>query len=146
MVNGKRMKKKKTDCRRGTSQPVWNQALTFTIPSAKLHSCTLEAMTKFDSFALHCLFIQQFAIHPMQIAVVDHGSERGGKSALLGCVTLGPEGNPSTAERQHWQDMAHNVRKSIAMWHYLKWMALLDNHRRPHPIQHLYIFINDKLF
>lgn len=54
------------------------------------------------------------------MAVVDHGSERGGKSAQLGCVSLGPDENPSSPERQHWQDMAHNVRKSIAMWHYLQ--------------------------
>jgi hypothetical protein len=42
MVNGKRLKKKKTECRKGTCHPVWNQALTFTLPSTKLHSCTLE--------------------------------------------------------------------------------------------------------
>ncbi|XP_057366847.1 synaptotagmin-3-like isoform X1 [Daphnia carinata] len=95
MVNGKRLKKKKTECRKGTCHPVWNQALTFTLPSTKLHSCTLE------------------------ISVVDHGSERGGKSAQLGCLALGPDQNPTSPERQHWQDMAHNVRKSIAMWHFL---------------------------
>ncbi|XP_045031043.1 synaptotagmin-3 isoform X2 [Daphnia magna] len=95
MVNGKRLKKKKTECRKGTCHPVWNQALTFTLPSTKLHSCTLE------------------------ISVVDQGSERGGKSAQLGCLALGPDQNPASPERQHWQDMAHNVRKSIAMWHFL---------------------------
>lgn len=42
MVNGKRLKKKKTECRKGTCNPVWNQALTFTVPSPKLLSCTLE--------------------------------------------------------------------------------------------------------
>ncbi|XP_046654246.1 synaptotagmin-6-like isoform X2 [Daphnia pulicaria] len=95
MVNGKRLKKKKTECRKGTCHPVWNQALTFTLPSTKLHSCTLE------------------------ISVVDHGSERGGKSTQLGCLALGPDQNAASPERQHWQDMAHNVRKSIAMWHFL---------------------------
>nr|CAH0111553.1 unnamed protein product [Daphnia galeata] len=95
MVNGKRLKKKKTECRKGSCHPVWNQALTFTLPSTKLHSCTLE------------------------ISVVDHGSERGGKSAQLGCLALGPDQNAASPERQHWQDMAHNVRKSIAMWHFL---------------------------
>jgi C2 domain len=43
MINGKRIKKKKTEVRKGTGNPIWNQALTFTVPSPKLHSCTLEA-------------------------------------------------------------------------------------------------------
>lgn len=93
MVNDKRVKKKKTESRKATVNPVWNQALTFTVPSPKLHSCTLE------------------------ISVVDQNCDRGGKSAQLGCVVVGP--SQSQAERQHWQDMAHNVRKSIAMWHFL---------------------------
>jgi len=93
MVNGKRVKKKKTESRKATTNPVWNQALTFTVPSPKLHSCTLE------------------------ILVVDHNCDRGGRSAQLGCVIVGPGQNQ--AERQHWQDMAHNVRKSIALWHFL---------------------------
>lgn len=93
MVNDKRVKKKKTESRKATVNPVWNQALTFTVPSPKLHSCTLE------------------------ISVVDQNCDRGGKSTQLGCVVVGPGQNQ--AERQHWQDMAHNVRKSIAMWHFL---------------------------
>lgn len=94
MINGKRIKKKKTEVRKGTENPVWNQAVAFTVPASKLHGCSLE------------------------ILIVDHCSDRGGKAAALGCVVLGPDQNQT--ERQHWQDMAHNVRKSIAMWHTLR--------------------------
>jgi synaptotagmin-1 len=118
MVNGKRLKKKKTECRKGSCHPVWNQALTFTLPSTKLHSCTLEV--NFFFFNIFGDFLKNFKFFiSIKISVVDHGSERGGKSAQLGCLALGPDQNAASPERQHWQDMAHNVRKSIAMWHFL---------------------------
>ena len=50
---------------------------------------------------------------------MDHGTDRG-KNVLLGCITLGPEEDAASPQRQHWQDMAHNLRKSVAMWHFLQ--------------------------
>ena len=60
-----------------------------------------------------------FVVVCQQISVVDHSSDKNGKNGQLGQLALGPDQNPTSQERQHWQDMAHNVRKSIAMWHFL---------------------------
>ena len=62
MVNGKRVKKKKTESRKATTNPVWNQALTFTVPSPKLHSCTLEVSSQLCvSIIVHYLLYLHYA-------------------------------------------------------------------------------------
>ena len=57
MINDKRVKKKKTESRKTTVNPVWNQALTFTVPSPKLHSCTLEVSATYIIIWLYCMLL-----------------------------------------------------------------------------------------
>jgi Ca2+-dependent lipid-binding protein len=42
LSGGKRVKKKKTAARKGTSNPVWNEALTFNVASSSLSNAAVE--------------------------------------------------------------------------------------------------------
>ncbi|CAG7717906.1 unnamed protein product [Allacma fusca] len=90
---GKRLKKKKTSARKHTNNPVWNEAVSFSIPSGQLSTAAVE------------------------ICVLDQSNDLMGTSALVGSCIVGPR--ETGTELSHWQDMTHNFRKSIAMWHVL---------------------------
>ncbi|XP_013784990.1 synaptotagmin-6-like [Limulus polyphemus] len=85
----KRMKKKKTT-KKGSRNPVWNEALSFDILEEDLKQCNLM----------------------VNVAKGHHGN-----SLHLGACSLGE--NESGKGMSHWEDMLHNPRKSIAMWHNL---------------------------
>lgn len=42
LVNGKRVKKKKTASRKGSCNPVWNEALTFSLSASNLPNAAIE--------------------------------------------------------------------------------------------------------
>lgn len=42
IVNGKRAKKKKTAARKGSCNPVWNEALTFSLSASNLSNAAIE--------------------------------------------------------------------------------------------------------
>ena len=42
LSGGKRVKKKKTAVRKGTCNPVWNEALTFNVASSNLSNSAIE--------------------------------------------------------------------------------------------------------
>ena len=42
LIGGKRVKKKKTATRKGTCNPVWNEALTFNVASSNLSHTVVE--------------------------------------------------------------------------------------------------------
>ncbi|XP_055905905.1 synaptotagmin-7 isoform X1 [Eupeodes corollae] len=90
--NGKRVKKKKTSNGKSDdpSNPIWNEAFTFNLPSSGMQSAALE------------------------IYVVTTG----GEANAIGSCGIGPQENGPG--RQHWHDMIHNARKPTAMWHYLR--------------------------
>ncbi|RZF44926.1 hypothetical protein LSTR_LSTR013116 [Laodelphax striatellus] len=93
VIGGKRVKKKKTAARKSCTNPVWNEALVFNVPSHSIpHSC-IEV----------CLMDQ-----------ADMVSNKG----LLGTCVIGPheEGPP----QDHWHDMTQSPRKAVAMWHSLR--------------------------
>lgn len=46
LVNGKRVKKKKTN-RKEINNPVWNEALSFSLPSANLQEASIEVYLTF---------------------------------------------------------------------------------------------------
>jgi len=72
---------------------MWNEAFTFSIPSANLNNCSLE------------------------ISVLDQSNDLMGSHALIGACMIGPHQNGS--ELTHWQEMTHNLRQTITMWHVL---------------------------
>ncbi|XP_069679365.1 synaptotagmin-5 [Periplaneta americana] len=91
---GKRVKKKKTAGRKGTCNPVWNEALTFNVTSSNLSHSALE------------------------VCVMDQGNDLIGNNPLLGCCVIGPD--EEGPERDHWCDMTESPRKAVAMWHTLR--------------------------
>ncbi|CAH1159704.1 unnamed protein product [Phaedon cochleariae] len=91
LVNGKRAKKKKTATRKGSVNPVWNEALTFTLSANNLSNAAIEVL------------------------VYDQGNELIVNNSLIGTCTIGPKENGP--EKDHWVDMSQNTRKAIACWH-----------------------------
>lgn len=91
IIDGKRLKKKKTLVKKRTLDPVWNEAYMFKVPFEKIKDTKIV------------------------LAVMDH--DRLGKSDLIGQVVVG--GSESGAELRHWSDMLSSPRRPIAQWHVL---------------------------
>ncbi|CAG5010142.1 unnamed protein product [Parnassius apollo] len=89
LVNGKRVKKKKTN-RKEINNPVWNEALSFSLPSTNLQEASIE------------------------VCVVTGG----GSGLVVGWCCVGAA--EPAAEGRHWAQMAHETRKAVAMWHTLR--------------------------
>ena len=94
--DNKPIKKKKTSVCKACSNPVWNEALVFNVPTASLEHVSLE------------------------IAVADH--DLLGHSESLGVTVLGK--CQSGVGGVHWKEMTSNVRKAVAKWHTLHWDCL----------------------
>ncbi|CAH1111363.1 unnamed protein product [Psylliodes chrysocephalus] len=91
IVNGKRTKKKKTAVKKGSSSPVWNEALTFTLSANNIANAAIE------------------------ISIFDQGTDIIVNNILIGICTIGPK--ESGPEKDHWIDMTQSPRKAIACWH-----------------------------
>ncbi|KAI4463433.1 synaptotagmin [Holotrichia oblita] len=94
VVNGKRVKKKKSAARKGTINPVWNEALTFSLSSCNLNNAAIE------------------------VCIMDQGNDLIGTNPLIGGCLIGPK--ESGAEKDHWIDMTQSPRKAVACWHTLR--------------------------
>ncbi|XP_056014281.1 synaptotagmin-1-like isoform X3 [Ostrea edulis] len=92
MLNGKRVKKKKTTIKKCTLNPYYNESFTFEVPFEQIQKVQLY------------------------ITVVDY--DRIGTSEPIGRVILGC--NSSGTELRHWSDMLANPRRPIAQWHTLQ--------------------------
>lgn len=92
MMNGKRLKKKKTSIKKCTLNPYYNESFTFEVPFEQIQKVTLV------------------------ITVVDY--DRIGTSEPIGKVVLGC--NVNGTELRHWMDMLASPRRPIAQWHSLK--------------------------
>ncbi|XP_022238782.1 synaptotagmin-5-like isoform X1 [Limulus polyphemus] len=84
----RKTKKKKTATKRKSNNPVWNEALSFDMPEDGLKHCRLSVNV------MNC-----------------HHSNM----PLIGSCVIGMDEHGRGAT--HWQDMFHNPRKTIAMWH-----------------------------
>lgn len=93
MLNGKRIKKKKTTIKKCTLNPYYNESFSFEIPFEQIQNKVM-----------------------MHVIVVDY--DRIGTSEEIGRVTLGC--NATGAELRHWSDMLANPRRPIAQWHTLQ--------------------------
>lgn len=91
LVEGLKVKRKKTTVIKGNLNPVWNEALPFNVPAETLPKVTLEC----------CLVDND---------IIGHGE-------LIGKCVIGPDRQGS--ESNHWFEMIHNQRKTSAMWHAL---------------------------
>jgi len=92
MMNGKRIKKKKTSIKKCTLNPYYNESFTFEVPFEQIQKVQLV------------------------ITVVDY--DRIGTSEPIGKVVLGC--NATGTELRHWMDMLASPRRPIAQWHTLK--------------------------
>jgi synaptotagmin-1 len=92
MMNGKRIKKKKTSIKKCTLNPYYNESFTFEVPFEQIQKVILV------------------------ITVVDY--DRIGTSEPIGKVVLGC--NVNGTELRHWMDMLASPRRPIAQWHSLK--------------------------
>lgn len=94
----RRVKKKKTAVRRATTNPVWNEAMSFNISASSLASSAIE------------------------ICVLDSSSELIGGNAIVGSCIIGPATGADSGNnqgREHWLQMTQSPRKQIAEWHTL---------------------------
>ncbi|KAJ8949692.1 hypothetical protein NQ314_008155, partial [Rhamnusium bicolor] len=91
LINGKRVKKKKTASKKGSCNPVWNEALTFGLSSNNLANAAVE------------------------ITIFDQGNDLIGNNPLVGTCIIGPK--ETGPEKDHWIDMTQSPRKAIACWH-----------------------------
>ena len=88
---GKRIKKKKTSTKRNTLNPIWNEALVFSLSKDLLECIEIELVVYNDNLL--------------------------GQNDALGKVLIGPD---STGEEKvHWKDMI-NGRDATARYHLLK--------------------------
>jgi len=92
MMNGKRLKKKKTSIKKCTLNPYYNESFTFEVPFEQIQKVQLA------------------------VTVVDY--DRIGTSEPIGKVILGC--NATGTELRHWSDMLASPRRPIAQWHSLK--------------------------
>ncbi|CAG0898330.1 unnamed protein product [Darwinula stevensoni] len=92
MMNGKRLKKKKTSIKKCTLNPYYNESFTFEVPFEQIQKVNLV------------------------VTVVDY--DRIGTSEPIGKIVLGC--NATGTELRHWSDMLASPRRPIAQWHTLK--------------------------
>ncbi|PAA55965.1 hypothetical protein BOX15_Mlig031935g3 [Macrostomum lignano] len=94
MLNGKRIKKKKTTIKKCTLNPYYNESFSFEVPFEQIQKVSLI------------------------VTVVDY--DRIGTSEPIGRIVLGC--TATGAELRHWSDMLANPRRPIAQWHTLQEM------------------------
>ena len=88
--NEKRIKKKKTASIRNSGNPVWNEALVFSISKKMLKQISLDITVYNDNVI--------------------------GNKEILGKVVIGPDSSHDA--RAHWNDMIHS-KNAMARWHKL---------------------------
>ncbi|XP_013416638.1 synaptotagmin-12 [Lingula anatina] len=91
LQNGKKMKKKKTTVKKDEKNPIFNEAMIFSVPSSTLPTVQLR------------------------ITVAEQMPE--GKVSSIGHIIVGA--NTTGTELSHWNQMMTSLRKPIAMWHSL---------------------------
>ncbi|BFZ09570.1 hypothetical protein BsWGS_12609 [Bradybaena similaris] len=92
LQNGKKISKKKTSVKKGEKNPIFNEAMIFSVPATALPTVQLR------------------------ITVAEFQSEN--KTPSLGHVIVGA--NTSGTESTHWNQMMTSLRKPVAMWHFLR--------------------------
>ncbi|KFM74782.1 Synaptotagmin-12, partial [Stegodyphus mimosarum] len=92
LQKGKKISKKKTSVKKGDRNPVFNEAMIFSVPAAALQNIQLR------------------------LTLAEYQAE--GKTPAVGHVFVGP--HCSGKQLSHWNQMISAPRKPIAMWHPLK--------------------------
>ncbi|XP_039294897.1 synaptotagmin-9 isoform X2 [Nilaparvata lugens] len=91
VCEGKRLRKKRTSVKRNTLSPLYNEALTFDVPSENVNDVSLI------------------------LKVIDY--DRIGSDELMGCAAIGS--SFIGTGRDHWLEMLDNPRKPVTQWYHL---------------------------
>ena len=90
------------------------QKLCSTFKKQKYLYTVLHKRFEFSNFSSRALIYEALKWCKFQIYVVSSG----GESNAIGSCGIGPMEHG--LGRQHWQDMIHNARQPIALWHFLR--------------------------
>ncbi|KAH8031480.1 hypothetical protein HPB51_017543 [Rhipicephalus microplus] len=112
MMNGKRLKKKKTSIKKCTLNPYYNESFTFEVPVVSSDS------SQFGDFSTTSPLLCSYRAQKVQLVVTVVDYDRIGTSEPIGKVVLGC--NATGTELRHWMDMLASPRRPIAQWHSLK--------------------------
>ncbi len=97
LLHGQKIHKtRRTQPVKGTSEPVYNEAFDFNVPSRQIDTCSVVATV-----------------------TVDVSCRIGTQQEEYGKVTLGPFMYARGEELMHWQDMMAQPRNTVAKWHQL---------------------------
>lgn len=96
LQHGKKFKKKKTTLKKGEQNPIFNEAMIFSVPTSSLQATQLRITVA-----------EQITTAPGET-----------KMSSIGHIIVGA--NTSGTELSHWNQMMTSLRKPIAMWHCLK--------------------------
>lgn len=89
LVDGKRVKKKKTARKKHTLNPVWNESFQFDLPTEQIEHASIV------------------------ISVMDYDALS--RNDGIGQVEVGP--HCKALGGQHWREMLASPRRQIAQWH-----------------------------
>lgn len=90
IADAKRLKKKKTSTKRNTLNPIWNEALVYSLGKEYLHNISIEFLLFNDNLL--------------------------GNNEAMGKVVIGPL--TAGEELAHWNDVM-NSKNAMARWHHL---------------------------
>lgn len=93
LQNGKKVSKKKTSTKREEKNPIFNEAMIFSVPASALQTLQLR------------------------LSVVECTTD-GSKAASIGHVIVGSQLTGTSLT--HWNQMMSSLRKPVAMWHALR--------------------------
>ena len=91
ILNKKTIKKKKTSVKIGATNPIWNEALVFNVPTEILPKISLVVTMLDQDLVGHC--------------------------EVMGYFKVGPD--QSKDGKRHWDEMAQSFRKTVTLWHNL---------------------------
>ena len=119
LYNGQRISKKKTNVKKKTQHPVYNQSFLFDVPQNEgLQNVALEVQVyswvEDPVLILSFKFYAEVSISVWQVLNWDRMT----KNELIGRVELGAR--LTGTEGKHWNEVMNCPRKQIAEWHKLK--------------------------
>ncbi len=131
LQDGRKISKKKTSIKRDDTNPIYNEAMIFSVPAIVLQVTTLSihpSVCGYIYLVFHvcvlsvCLssvfvrFVGVFQDLSLRVTVAE--STEDGRGENVGHVIIGPEAGGMGIT--HWNQMLATLRKPVSMWHPLR--------------------------